>query len=157
MDIRPGDFDDRQVQDLLRFHLQSMLDNSPPGTAFALDWSGLQAPEIRFVTLWEGETLLGCGAIKELSPTHGELKSMRTHPDHLRRGVARRLLDHLIELAKARGYKTLSLETGTDGPFIPALKLYESYGFLSGEPFADYPPSDFNQFFHLELVPPGTA
>lgn len=150
-DIRPGDFADEQVKNLLTFHLKAMHENSPPGTAFALDWSGLQTPDITFLTLWSGDVLLGCGALKALSPHHGELKSMRTHPDHLRKGVARQILEHLIRLAKTRGYTRLSLETGTDGPFIPALALYQNYGFTKGETFADYPVSDFNQFFHLEL------
>ncbi len=152
LEIRAGDFDDPQVQALLTFHLKSMLEASPPGTAFALDWSGLQTPDITFETAWDDETLLGCGAIRELSPTHGELKSMRTHPDHLRKGVGQRILDHLLDLARARGYQKVSLETGTDGPFIPALELYKRYGFQKGETFAGYPPSDFNQFYHLDLT-----
>jgi putative acetyltransferase len=151
-DIRAGDFENAQVQSLLAYHLKQMHEHSPPGTAFALDWSGLQKADITFITLWSGEVLMGCGALKELSPQHGELKSMRTHPDHLRKGVARQILNHLVDLAKSRAYRRLSLETGTDGPFIPALTLYQSHGFERGEAFAGYPPSDFNQFFHLELA-----
>ena len=104
MDIKAGDFSDPQVQALLKFHLENMHANSPPGTAFALDWSGLQAPDITFLTAWDGDQLCGCGAIKQLSPTQGELKSMRTHPDHLRKGVARALLEALMKIAAGRGY-----------------------------------------------------
>lgn len=150
--VRPGDFNDPQVKALLTYHLEQMHANSPPGLAYALDWSGLQKPHISFLTLWDGEALLGCGAIAELSASQGELKSMRTHPDHLRKGVARAILDALLALASARNYSRVSLETGCGPAFEPAIALYEAYGFLPGEAFSDYRPSDFNQFFHLDLV-----
>ncbi len=151
MDIRPGDFANPQVQALLKFHLENMHSNSPPGTAFALDWSGLQKPDITFLTAWEGDDLLGCGALMELSPEQGEIKSMRTHPDHLRKGVARALLSAVMSLAESRNYKKVSLETGTGEAFEPALTMYRSYGFAKGDPFSDYQPSDFNQFYHFEF------
>lgn len=151
MDIKAGDFSDPQVQALLKFHLENMHANSPPGTAFALDWSGLQAPDITFLTAWDGDQLCGCGAIKQLSPTQGELKSMRTHPDHLRKGVARALLEALMKIAAGRGYEKVSLETGTGPTFEAALNMYRQYGFEKGEAFSDYQPGDFNQFFHMAL------
>ena len=157
MDIRAGDFSNDQVRELLSFHFRSMHENSPPGTAYVLDLSGLQAPGITFLTAWEGGTLLGCGALKELSATEGEIKSMRTHPDHLRKGAAAQLLDAIIENARQRKYVGLSLETGNGPAFEAALTLYRRYGFVGGGAFGGYTPSDFNQFFHLTLSPAPTS
>ena len=151
MDIKPGDFSDPRVIDLLRLHLSGMQANSPAGSVQALDLSGLQQPAISFFTAWEGETLLGCGALKELDAASGELKSMRTYPGHLRKGVGQAMLDHLAVLARARGYTRLSLETGSGDAFEPALALYRKNGFRNGARFADYEASAFNQFLHLEL------
>ncbi len=151
MEIRPGDFSDPQVLDLLAIHLAGMHANSPPGTCHVLDLSGLQTPDISFWTAWRGGDLLGCGAIKHLDAKTGELKSMRTAGAHLRQGVAAALLDHLIALARERRYTRLSLETGTGEAFEPALALYRRRGFRDGEVFADYQVTDFNQFLHLDL------
>src|SRR5688572_4708991 len=150
--IKPGDFGDDRVRALLARHLEGMHANSPPGHVFALDWSGLQRPEISFYALWEGEELLGFGALKELEPRAGEVKSMRTADAHLRRGVAATILDHIIAEARRRGYTRLSLETGSGAAFEPALKLYRKYGFIEGSAFDAYKKSPFNQFLHLELV-----
>lgn len=152
-EIRQDDLSGEAVQALLRLHLVAMRDNSPPGHSFALDWSGLKQPEVVVWTAWEGETLLGMAALKDLGDRAGEVKSMRTHPDHLRRGVAAALLEHLIDEARRRGMTRLSLETGSGESFEPALALYRRRGFVPGEPFADYPPSPFNQYFHLTLGP----
>jgi putative acetyltransferase len=150
--IKPGDFGDHRVKELLIRHLEGMHANSPPGHVFALDWSGLQQPEISFYTLWEGEDLLGFGALKELEPRAGEIKSMRTADAHLRKGVGATILDHIIAEARQRGYRRLSLETGSGLAFEPALKLYRKYGFTEGGAFAAYEKSSFNQFLHLDLV-----
>jgi putative acetyltransferase len=149
--IKPGDFDDHRVKALLARHLEGMHANSPPGHVFALDWSGLQRPEISFYTLWEGEELLGFGALKELDPEAGEIKSMRTAAAHLRRGVAAAILEHIIAEARRRGYARLSLETGSGSAFEPALCLYRRYGFTDGGAFDGYEKSPFNQFLHLQL------
>ena len=149
--ITAGDFSDTRVKALLTRHLEGMHANSPPGHVFALDWSGLQKPEISFYTLWEGEDLLGFGALKELEPGSGEIKSMRTADAHLRRGVATRILDHILTEARRRGYRRLSLETGSGPAFEPAIALYRTRGFLNGDAFGDYEQSRFNQFLHLEL------
>ena len=151
--IRPADFADERVQALLVRHLEGMHANSPTGHVFALDWSGLQKPEISFYALWEGEELLGFGALKELGPRAGEIKSMRTADAHLRRGVAAAILEHIIAEARRRGYTRLSLETGSGPAFDPALALYRKYGFTDGGAFDGYEKSRFNQFLHLELVP----
>ncbi|MEQ1755470.1 MAG: GNAT family N-acetyltransferase [Micropepsaceae bacterium] len=151
MNIRPGDFDDEQVQELLRLHVEGMHASSPPGTCFVLDLSGLKIPSISFFTAWDGPSLMGMGAIKELDARSGELKSMRTDPKHLRKGVGEKILLHLVSVAKSRGYSRVSLETGTGADFEAAIKLYEKHGFVKGDKFDDYVPSDFNQFFHLDL------
>jgi GrpB-like predicted nucleotidyltransferase (UPF0157 family)/GNAT superfamily N-acetyltransferase len=150
--IKPGDFDDARVKALLTRHLEGMRASSPPGHVFALDWSGLQKPEITFYALWEDEELLGFGALKELNPREGEIKSMRTADAHVRKGVAAALLDHIVAEARRRGYTRLSLETGSGPAFEPALRLYRRRGFVDGDPFGGYVKSAFNQFLHLDLT-----
>nr|WP_321360858.1 GNAT family N-acetyltransferase [uncultured Hyphomonas sp.] len=151
MIIKPGDFDDPQVRELLRQHLQGMAETSPPGHSFALDLSGLQRPDVTFLSVWDDGTLLAIGAIKQLTADHGELKSMRTRKDSLRRGAATAMLEALLDLARQRGYRRVSLETGSGEAFEPALALYRKHGFKSGDAFADYVGSPFNQFLHLDL------
>ncbi len=140
-----------EVAALLRYHLEQMHLNSPPGSVFAFDIDRLRAPDVTFWTAWDGDELLGCGAIKALSATHGEVKSMRTTPVHLRKGVAAALLDHMIVVARDRGYRRLSLETGSGIAFNPALSLYRQRGFVDGGAFGDYVPTAFNQFLHLDF------
>jgi putative acetyltransferase len=152
MFIRPGDFGDDRVKVLLTRHLEGMHANSPPGHVFALDWSGLQKPEISFYTLWDGDELLGFGALKELDSRSGEIKSMRTADAHLRKGVAATILDHIIAEARKRGYRRLSLETGSGLAFEPALALYRKRGFTNGGAFGGYEKSPFNQFLQLDLA-----
>jgi len=136
---------------LLRLHLEGMHASSPPGSVFALDLAGLRAAE---VTVWSariGDRVAGIGALKTLGDGTGELKSMRTHPEFLRRGVAAALLEHIIDVARARQLTRLSLETGSGPAFEPALTLYRRRGFAPGGAFGDYVQSEFNQFFHLTL------
>jgi putative acetyltransferase len=151
MRIELADFECPQALELLRIHLAGMHANSPAGAVFALDLSGLRRPDVTLYAAWNADTLVGLGALKEVSPDRGEIKSMRTHPDHLRKGVAQGLLDHLIEEAQRRQYRWLSLETGSGPAFDPALRLYLANGFVTGPAFADYVKSDFNQFLHKEL------
>ncbi len=154
-EIHVDDLSSPATRDLLVFHHQQMHAASPPGTAFALDMSGLQQPGITVWTVREGEAVLGIGALKALPDGTGELKSMRTHPDHLRRGIAHMLLEHIIAHARACGMTRLSLETG-DGPtFEAALTFYRQRGFVEGAVFGDYAAvadSGFNRFFHLDLA-----
>lgn len=149
--IREDDLTEDQVRALLALHLAGMQGNSPPGHVFALDLSGLQAREVTVWSAWDGDALAGVGALKALGDGTGEIKSMRTHPDHLRKGVAATLLEHIIAEARKRRLRRLSLETGSGPPFDAALTLYRKRGFVDGEPFADYRRSDFNQFLHLAL------
>ncbi|WP_422343404.1 GNAT family N-acetyltransferase [Parasphingorhabdus sp.] len=151
MDIRLDDLTGKPVQALLAAHLSGMQENSPPGSVYALDLTGLKAPDVSVWTGWDGERLMGVGALKELSDTAGEIKSMRTDAAYLRKGVGARILDHIISVAKLRGYNRLSLETGSGAEFDAALNLYRKYGFENGAAFGGYEASDFNQFLHLDL------
>lgn len=151
MIIVPGDLNNEQVLALLRAHLAGMHESGPPGSVFALDLSGLSMPEVSLYTAWEREKLLGMAALKEVCIDMGEIKSMRTDPAHTRKGVAASLLDHMLVVAKERGYRRLSLETGSGPAFEPAVSLYRKYGFVNGDSFGDYEKSDFNQFLHLDL------
>jgi putative acetyltransferase len=148
--IRPDDPTAPHVADLLAFHLADMRGTNPD-FAFALDASGLSAPNVSFWTAWNGAELAGFAALKQLDRHHGEVKSMRAAPAARRSGVGRTLLQHLIGVAKARGYARLSLETGTEARFSPAILLYQSAGFVPSAAFSDYQPSPHNQFFALEL------
>ena len=141
------------VLDLLNEHLANMYEITPPEHVFALDVSKLRAPDITFWTAWEGEVLLGCGALRQLSSTHGELKSMRTAKALRRRGAGRALLAQMIGVAKSRGYELLSLETGSHPAFGPAHELYASAGFSRCGPFGAYEENPSSVFMSLRLVP----
>jgi len=153
MRIELDDLSRPEVHALLREHLDDMYDLSPPEDVHALDLSGLRAPDVTFWTVWDddGRVLLGCGALKELTPAHGEVKSMRTPRAARRRGAGRAVLEHIISEARARGYERLSLETGSHEAFRPAHQLYEGFGFAYCGPFADYEPSPNSIFMTLEL------
>jgi putative acetyltransferase len=151
MEIKIDDLSGSEIHELLREHLQSMALHSPPESIHALDIEGLRRPEITFWTVWENDELLGCGALKELDSRHAEIKSMRTSPLHLRRGVATHLLNHILDEARRRGYDRLSLETGSMAAFEPARRLYANFGFIYCEPFADYIEDPFSVFMTKEL------
>ncbi|MDF2910281.1 MAG: family N-acetyltransferase [Sporolactobacillus laevolacticus] len=151
MEIKRDDLTGSQVIELIREHLQGMVKNSPKESIHALDLDALRKPEITFWSAWDGEELLGCGALKELDDQHGEVKSMRTSSAHLRKGVARQVLQHIIEVAKQRGYQRLSLETGSMDAFEPAKKLYASLGFHFCQPFSDY-KEDLNSVFMTKEI-----
>ena len=140
-----------EVRALLSEHLTNMYELSPPESVHALDITGLRSPDITFWTVWEGPVLLGCGALKELDPIHGEVKSMRTPQHQRRRGAGRAILTHIVGEARARGYQRLSLETGSMEAFKPAQKLYESFGFVYCGPFGPYGPDANSVFMTLEL------
>jgi len=150
-EVRVDDLSGAPTRALIALHLAGMQSASPPGTVFALDLSGLQVPEVTVWSVWRNGNIAGIGALKMLGEGSAELKSMRTHPDFLRQGVAAHLLEHIIGEAKRRGVSRLSLETGSGGPFEPALALYRKRGFVEGDAFSDYVPSEFNQFLHLDL------
>lgn len=140
-----------EVVALVEYHLRSMHEISPPDSVFALDLSGLKHPDVTFWTAWDGEDLLGMGGLKQLDAEHGEIKSMRTAPSAVRRGVARVMLDHILQEARARGYRRLSLETGSNAPFAPAWALYERAGFAPCRPFGPYKDIRFSRYFSIDL------
>ena len=138
MEMKIDDLTGPEIQRLLRDHLEDMARQSPPESMHALDLEGLRRPEVTFWSAWEDGELLGCGALKELTPKHGEVKSMRTAPEHRRRGVAAAMLEHILQEAKRRAYERVSLETGSMDAFAPARSLYAKFGFQESSPFAGY-------------------
>jgi putative acetyltransferase len=153
MHIEVDDLSRNEVVTLLRLHLEAAALESPPESVHALDLDGLKAPDVTFWTAWEGAQLLGCGALKELGPAEGEIKSMHTARAMRGRGVARCLLEHILGEARRRGYRRLSLETGSVAAFAPARALYTSFGFEVCPPFADYRLDPYSVFMTLELEP----
>lgn len=151
MHIIPGDFSDQRVVDLLHVHLTSARAETAPGSAHALDITDLQSPDISVWTIWDGDELLGVGALKRLSSDHGEVKSMHTAKAVRRRGAGRAMLQHIIATARARGLSRLSLETGSWEYFRPAWALYRRHGFVECPPFADYAPDPNSVFMSLDL------
>lgn len=151
MDIRVDDLQGDAIKDLLRLHLDAMHQHSPPESVHALDVEALRHPSITFWTAYAHGELLGCGALKRLSPDHGELKSMRTADAHLRKGVARALLRHIESAARAEGMGRLSLETGSTAPFAAALRLYACEGSVECGPFGDYGLDPFSIFMTKSL------
>lgn len=151
MQIIPGDFNDQRVIDLIHIHQTSARAETAPGSAHALDLKGLQSPDIRFWTIWDDNEILGIGALKWLSPDHGEVKSMHTAQAMRGMGAGRAMLLHIIAMARAGGMSRLSLETGSWEYFRPAWGLYESHGFMRCPPFADYAPDPNSIFMSREL------
>jgi putative acetyltransferase len=151
MRIRTDDLSGPEIAELLREHLRGVALHSPPESVHALDIDALRSPQITFWTAWDGVQLLGCGALKELDSKHGEIKSMRTAPAHLRRGVARALLAHILAESKRRAYHRLSLETGSGDAFLPARRLYAAFGFSYCPPFADYDEDPYSAFMTRSL------
>jgi putative acetyltransferase len=149
--FQEGDLDSADVVELLRFHFQQMQSTSPPEACHVLPLDGLKHPTVTFWSAREGGWLVGVGALKELAPDHGEVKSMRTAPEALGRGVGSVVLAHIVAEARRRGYTRLSLETGSTEPFAAALRLYERDGFAPCGPFGDYRDTPFTCFFTREL------
>ena len=140
-----------EVRALLERHLGFCLSETPPEHSFALDVDGLLDQRVTFVSFRDGDTVLGVAAIKELDPGHAEIKSMHTAAEARGRGVGRALLSHLLDIARARGYRRVSLETGTTPGFAAARALYESAGFTPTGPFGGYPETGDNTFYSLAL------
>ena len=151
MNIRLDDLSGSEIRALLEEHLAHMYRESPPESVHALDLDKLRRPEISFWTAWQDDVLVGCGALKQLDATHGEIKSMRTPDARRRTGAGRAMLAHIVAEARSRGYKRLSLETGSQASFQPARSLYASFGFQETGPFADYPLDVYSTFMTLEL------
>lgn len=151
MDIRIDDLSGPEIARLLQEHLDEMFLHSPPESVHALDLETLRRPEITFWTVWKDGALLGCGALKALDAAHGEIKSMRTAAGHQRKGVAATLMRHILRVARERGYRRLSLETGSPDAFLPARTMYERFGFEECGPFADYVEDPYSVFMTIAL------
>ena len=151
MTIERDDISDAAVIDLLREHLADMHAVSPPESIHALDLDALKHPSISFWVARDEGRVMGCVALKELDAHHGEIKSMRTARSARKRGVARRLLAHLMGAAKERGYTRLSLETGSQAFFEAARLLYRDAGFEFCDPFGDYSPDPNSVFMTRRL------
>jgi len=149
--IKTDDLSSPKIAELLAEHLRDMYEQSPPGSVHALDLDDLRKPGIAFWSVWSGDDLVGCGALKELDETHGEIKSMRTANKFRGKGAGKLMLRHITDEARSRGYKRLSLETGSMAFFDPARRLYESYGFRYCGPFADYVLDPNSVFMTVEL------
>lgn len=149
--IRPDDLKDGKVINLLEAHHREMHRYSPPESIHALQKSELFDSSLTFWSAWDGETLAACGALKQLSRDHGEIKSMRTSCDYLRKGIAEKVLVRILREAQQRDYKKLSLETGSNEAFVPAINLYQKHGFQESGPFGSYAPDPYSRFFTLDL------
>ena len=151
MRIIEDDLSGSEIQALLEVHFAGMLANSPQGSCHFLDVAALKGPDVTFWSIWDGGSLAGCGALKELDREHGEVKSMRTDAAHLGRGVGAEMLTHVLRIAQERGYRRVSLETGGTEAFAAARHLYAKFGFAECGPFGDYSPDPFSVFMELEL------
>ena len=151
MKIKIDDLTGPEVAGLLEQHISDMRAASPPESKHALDLGGLRKPDVTFWTIWDGTSLAGCGALKELDPSHAEIKSMRTAPEYRNKGVAAKLLQYIIDEARSRGYRRLSLETGSMPFFEPARRLYLKFGFVYCGPFSDYREDPNSVFMTKEL------
>jgi putative acetyltransferase len=155
MIIKPADLADPQVVDVLSTHVAMALAVTPRESAHALDVDGLRSPDITLWAAWDGETLMGVGALKALAPDHGEVKSMHTPAAARGQGAGSAVLRHIIETAKARGYRRLSLETGAMDYFAPARAFYRRHGFSECGPYADYRLDPNSVYMTLELPAAG--
>ena len=151
MQIRTDDLTGGEVIGLLKAHLDYCRASSPPESVHALDLDGLRARNVTFWSIWDGQHILGCGALKELDPRHGEIKSMHTKASARGRGIAAAVVRHIVAEARSRGYRRISLETGSNDAFAPARALYASFGFVLTDPFADYRPDPNSVFMTLDL------
>jgi putative acetyltransferase len=154
MNIMDGGLDDPQVQALLAYHFESARAQTAPGSAHALDLGGLKSPDIRFWSGWDGDRVVALGALKRLSESHGEVKSMHTDRSYRRRGAGSAMLRHIIAAARHMGLSWLSLETGSWSYFDPARELYRRHGFVECPPFGTHGPDPNSVFMTLELHRP---
>lgn len=150
MDIKIDELHAPEIVQLLQEHLDDMALHSPVESIHALDLDALRQPEVTFWSLWQGDELAGGAALKKISPKHGEIKSMRTASAYLRQGVAGKILQHMVDVAKVRGYQRLSLETGSMAAFQPARLMYARFGFEYCQPFADYREDPYSTFMTRE-------
>jgi len=152
MRIIAGDLDDPRVIALVTAHLTRARAETAPGSNHSLNPSALQAPDITFWTIWRGDTLLGCGGLRVMSATEGEIKSMYVAEAARGQGVGAAMLRHIVAAARAQGLGRLSLETGSWAYFAPSHRLYERHGFVPCAPFGSYKPDPNSLFMTLALT-----
>ena len=146
-----NNFDHPEVNSLLTKHFIELRSVSPEGSTHVLDIPGLKISSIKFWSLWDNDQLIGCGALKFLSETHGEFKSIRVADKYRKKGMGEKIISHLIAEAKKIGIKKLSIETGAGEFFLPARKLFMKFGFKSCKPFAHYKEDPNSCYFDLEI------
>ena len=146
-----GNFDNSEVNNLLKKHFIELRSVSPEGSAHVLDIEGLKDPSIKFWSLWENNKLVGCGALKFLEKNHGEFKSIRVADEFKKKGIGERIINHLIEEAKKLKISKLSIETGAGDFFLPARNLFSKFGFKSCPPFAHYNDDPNSCYYTLDL------
>jgi putative acetyltransferase len=151
MQIHVDDLRGPEIAELLKTHVAFCRATSPPESTHVLDLDALRSPDITFWSAWDSSGLLGCAALKALDPTHGEVKSMHTAARHRGRGVGLELLKQIVGEARVRGYRRLSLETGSMSAFASARALYTRFGFVECAPFGDYRLDPNSVFMTLEL------
>ena len=149
--IRQDDVTGADVVALLEQHLAEMATHTPAESVHALPVERLSGEDVTFWSVWSGDRLAGCGALAELDPTHAEIKSMRVADDFRRQGVGEVVLLHLLDVARSRGYRRISLETGSNPPFEAARRLYARHGFVECAPFAGYVLDPWSVFMTLDL------
>ena len=146
-----GNFDNLEVNDLLKKHFIELRSVSPAGSTHVLDIDGLKDPSIKFWSLWEDNKLIGCGALKFLEKEHGEFKSIRVADEFRKKGIGERIINHLIEEAKKLKISKLSIETGSGDFFLPARNLFSKFGFKTCPPFAHYKDDPNSCYYTLNL------
>ena len=146
-----GNFDNTEVNELLKKHFVELRSVSPEGSTHVLDTNGLKDPSIKFWSLWENNKLIGCGALKFLDKDHGEFKSIRVADEFRNKGIGERIINHLIEEAKKLKISKLSIETGAGDFFLPARNLFSKFGFKSCPPFAHYKDDPNSCYYTLDL------
>lgn len=151
MDIRIDNLEGEEIAKFLQQHIEDMKATSPPESIHALDLEELRVPEITFWTVYSGGELVACGALKELDPHHGEVKSMRVLTSARGSGIGSKLVDHIVEVARNRRYRALKLETGSMAFFEPARSLYLKHGFTYCGPFGSYKEDPNSVFMTLPL------
>ena len=146
-----GNFDNPEVNELLKKHFVELRSVSPAGSTHVLDTNGLKDPSIKFWSLWENNKLIGCGALKFLDKDHGEFKSIRVADEFRNKGIGERIINHLIEEAKKLKISKLSIETGSGDFFLPARKLFAKFGFKKCPPFAHYKEDPNSCYYSLNI------